>query len=160
MVLPGVKGGTRVATPVSLVDLMPTLLALAGRGRAATDDGVALDGVLRGGEAPTRDDALRTVAAVQPTGNQWRFIARDAGVKVHARRAGRRRLLRPRVRSGRARTVAARDQRHDDRRTPRLRRTERRGSAIAAGSAAPFSSGAADGFDEATRKLRASGYVH
>ena len=38
---------------------------------------------------------------------------------------------------------------------------ERARPGIAAGSAAPFSSGAADALDEATRrKLRALGYVH
>ena len=162
VVLPGVRGGTRVAAPVSLVDLMPTLLALAGTDDGPPSDGVALDGVLRGAEAPARGTLYGQALPYDLTGKQWRFIARDAGVKCMlgeqgdgncfdlASDPGEHAPLPPGASAATAAVHAA-----------AAAYRERARPAIAAGSAAPFSSGAADGLDEATRrKLRALGYVH
>ena len=50
---PGVPRGARVETPVSLVDLVPTALALLGEGQAVGLDGVDASGLWRaGGEDP------------------------------------------------------------------------------------------------------------
>lgn len=162
VVLPGVRGGTRVATPVSLVDLMPTLLALAGADDRPPSDGVALDSVLRGGESPARTMLYGQSLPYDLTGKQWRFIARSADTKCMlgeqgdgdcfdlASDPGEHAPLPPGT-NGTTTAVHAAAAAYRERARP----------AIAAGSAAPFSSGAADGLDEATRKkLRALGYVH
>jgi arylsulfatase A-like enzyme len=49
---PGVAAGLRVATPVSLVDVAPTLLGLLGAGSIAGAQGRDLSAVLAGGAAP------------------------------------------------------------------------------------------------------------
>jgi arylsulfatase A-like enzyme len=46
--------GTRIATPVSLVDVMPTILAAAGVSASGTVDGIDLGPLLRGATIPDR----------------------------------------------------------------------------------------------------------
>lgn len=161
VVLPGARGGTRVTDPVSLVDFMPTLLALAGA-EAPPSDGVALDGVLRGAAAPARSALYGQSLPYDLTGRQWRFVARTADAKCMLAEQGDGDCFdladdpgehvplppsaNPRMTALHAAAAAYR---------------ERARPGIAAGAAAPFSSGAADALDEATRKkLRALGYVH
>ena len=161
VVLPGARGGTRVTTPVSLVDFMPTLLALAGS-EAPPSDGVALDGVLRGAAAPARSALYGQALPYDLTGRQWRFVARTADAKCMLVEQG----------DGDCFDLASDPGEHvplPPSANPLMTALhaaaaayrERARSGIAAGSAAPFSSGAADALDEATRrKLRALGYVH
>jgi len=52
----------RVAAPVSLLDLLPTLVELAGAPSAAPGDGASLVEALKGGEAPARDVPLEYLA--------------------------------------------------------------------------------------------------
>jgi arylsulfatase A-like enzyme len=59
---PGVPAGTRVAQPVSLVDVMPTCLALLGQAPPADLDGQDVSAHLRPGATPAATDA-RTLYA-------------------------------------------------------------------------------------------------
>jgi choline-sulfatase len=59
---PGRFPARRVAAPVSLLDLLPTLVELAGAGDAGAVDGVSLLEALEGGEAPQRDVPLEYLA--------------------------------------------------------------------------------------------------
>jgi choline-sulfatase len=60
---PGSYPASRVAEPVSLLDLVPTLVSLAGEEPAAGAlDGVSLAGALEEGHAPTRDVPLEYLA--------------------------------------------------------------------------------------------------
>jgi arylsulfatase A-like enzyme len=162
VVLPGVRGGTRVAAPVSLVDLMPTLLALAGADAPQGEEGVALDGALRGGAPPARAALYGQSLPYDLTGKEWRFIARTADTKCMLGEQG----------DGSCFDLASDPGEHaplPPGASPAMTAVhaaaaayrERARPAIAAGSAAPLSSGAAEGLDEATRrKLRALGYIH
>ncbi|MBY0280323.1 sulfatase [Candidatus Binatia bacterium] len=82
VLLPEGRAGARVTAPVSLVDLMPTVLTLA-HVDAPPGEGVALDRVLRGTEddAPARSALYGLSLPYDLTGKQWRFIARTADGK-------------------------------------------------------------------------------
>ena len=161
VVAPGARGGARVAEPVSLVDLMPTLLALAGV-EAPPSEGVPLDGVLRGADAPSAQRTLFGQSLPYDlTGGQWRFVARDARAKCLLDEQGDGRCFDlasdpgehvplPPGTSPVFATVHAAAAAYRERARP----------GIAAGKAEPFSSSAADALDEATRrKLHALGYL-
>ena len=59
---PGRFGSRRVAAPVSLLDLLPTLVQLAGATPAGPVGGVSLMEALEGGSAPERDVPLEYLA--------------------------------------------------------------------------------------------------
>ena len=59
---PGRFGAGRVDAPVSLLDLLPTLVDLAGAAKPGTVDGVSLVEALEGGAAPERDVPVEYLA--------------------------------------------------------------------------------------------------
>jgi hypothetical protein len=160
IVLPDGRGGTRVREQVSLVDLMPTVLALA-QVPGPPSDGIALDGVLRGtAPMPPRDALYGQSLPYDLTGKQWRFIARTVEEKCMLGEhdigdcfdlvadPGEHAPLSPSTSESMVRLHAAATA-YRDRARPAI-----------AGQTGGADSGA-DALDEATRqKLRALGYVH
>jgi arylsulfatase A-like enzyme len=68
LVGPGVPAGVRIDAPVSLIDVLPTLLDLAGLPAVPGTDGISLAPLLTGGAAP----AERTLFAEARARRRWR----------------------------------------------------------------------------------------
>lgn len=81
---PGVEAGRRVDTPVSLVDVAPTLIDLGGAEPFDRGQGLSLVPALRGGTVP--DDRPLFFAWIQPASSGYRKgsqkVARAKGVNV------------------------------------------------------------------------------
>lgn len=80
---PGIQEGQRVETPVSLVDLAPTVCELAGLPQRESFDGESLLPVARGENAASRGWALASYAGVTSNTMSWMLRQGDHKLIVH-----------------------------------------------------------------------------
>jgi arylsulfatase A-like enzyme len=81
---PGVPKGQRIQVPVSLVDVTPTILALAGAAAPRGMDGVDLSQLWEGGDTSVFDDrAIFSEASGMRAGQKLRRSIRDGKYKLH-----------------------------------------------------------------------------
>ncbi len=80
---PGIKRGQRIETPVSLVDMAPTICELAGLDPRASFNGESLLSLARGETAASRGWALASYAGVTSNTFSWMVRKGDYKLIVH-----------------------------------------------------------------------------
>ncbi|MBT3289953.1 MAG: sulfatase-like hydrolase/transferase [Victivallales bacterium] len=80
---PGVRQGQRIATPISLIDMAPTICELAGLDKRACFDGESLLPLARGETSESRGWALATYCGVTSNTMSWMIRRGDYKLMVH-----------------------------------------------------------------------------
>ena len=80
---PGIKAGQRIETPVSLIDMAPTICDLAGLAKRGCFDGESLLPLARGDTAGSRGWALASYSGVTSNTMSWMIRKGDYKLIVH-----------------------------------------------------------------------------
>jgi arylsulfatase A-like enzyme len=80
---PGLPAGLRIAEPVSLVDVMPTLLAMLGVGTSEQLDGIDLSPTFRGSGAALPQRFIFAEANLDADNSNTRWAVRQRRFKLH-----------------------------------------------------------------------------